>query len=136
VRLWNPSAGRLLRTLEGHSAKVRSVAWRPDGQVLASASEDGTVRLWEPSSGRLLRALEIHSDLLSYRVAWRPDGQVLASTSSASAIMIRSLDIRSDMKAACQALSRNLTQNEWRRYMPSGTPYRRTCPNLPEGPER
>ncbi len=31
----------------GHSAQVTSVSWSPDGQRIASSSEDGTVQLWQ-----------------------------------------------------------------------------------------
>lgn len=34
---------------------------------------------------------------------------------------------------ACDAAGRNLTQDEWRRYLPPGEPYRPTCPQFPAG---
>jgi WD40 repeat protein len=53
-----------LHTLEGHSEAVNSVAWSPDGKVVASGSVDKTVRLWDGRTGALLHTLEGHSDLV------------------------------------------------------------------------
>jgi WD40 repeat protein len=80
VRLWRVADGRLLRTLEGHTGSVESVAFSPDGQTLASGSEDHTVRLWRVSDGALLRTLEGHTGSV-WSVAFSPDGQTLASGS-------------------------------------------------------
>jgi tRNA A-37 threonylcarbamoyl transferase component Bud32 len=61
-------------------AGVRSVAFSPDGQTLASGSDDKAVRLWRAADGTLLRTLEGHTDWVR-SVAFSPDGQTLASGS-------------------------------------------------------
>ncbi|KAK3366322.1 HET-R [Lasiosphaeria ovina] len=74
-------------TLEGHSDWVRSVAFSPDGQRLASGSYDGTVMIWDPASGQCLQTLEGHRDSVS-SVAFSPDGQRLASGSNDETVKI------------------------------------------------
>lgn len=70
--------------LEGHTGAVLGVAFRSDGQMLATASVDGTARLWDlatpapQSSGRVLMAPKsaVHG------VAFSTDGRTLATASS------------------------------------------------------
>jgi WD40 repeat protein len=81
VRLWDSQAGTLLATLEGYSSSVTSVAFSPDGQVLASVSNDRTVCLWDSQARTLLATLEGHSSWVN-SVAFSPDGQRLASASA------------------------------------------------------
>ena len=74
------ATAQLKATLEGHTDLVWSVAFRPNGKMLASASWDQTVRLWNVNTGRLLHTLTGHTDEV-LNVTFSPDGQTLASAS-------------------------------------------------------
>src|SRR5258708_8141412 len=81
VRLWDAYSGTHLQTLTGDSGPVYSVAWSPDGSLLANGSFDGIIRLWEMqgaqqgASGRMLPA---HTHW-GYALAFAPEGRPLSS---------------------------------------------------------
>ena len=64
----------------GHAKKVTSLALSPDGNELASSSEDGTVRLFDVRTGRLRDEIRVGGEVLA--VTFSPDGARLATGST------------------------------------------------------
>jgi WD40 repeat protein len=68
------------RVLEGHQKGVRSVAFSPDGSLLASASDDKIVKIWRVSDGQEIHSIAGHKKGVK-TIAFSPDGTMLASGS-------------------------------------------------------
>lgn len=71
----------------GHTDAVVSVAFSPDGRLLASGSWDKSIRTWDVSTGRPIKILTGHAAAVT-RIAFSPNGQELASTSSDKSVRI------------------------------------------------
>lgn len=77
VHIWSVQTGQLLDQLAGHEGPVSSLAFAPNGGLLASGSWDRTARLWS-IFGRTQTSepLQLQADVLD--VAIRPDSEQLA----------------------------------------------------------
>jgi WD40 repeat protein len=73
--------------LRGHEGAVNSVAFRPDGERLASSGNDRTVRMWEVSDGAEPVVLGSHQALAG-RLSFSPDGRLLASASEDGTVRV------------------------------------------------
>ncbi|NEO39847.1 MAG: hypothetical protein F6J90_27345 [Moorea sp. SIOASIH] len=97
VKLWNHQ-GQLLHTLTGYRDPfdfVIIVAFSPDGQTIATASDIGTasdeytVKLWN-LQGKHLHTLTGHSEPVT-SVTFSPDGQTIASASDDNTVKLWNL---------------------------------------------
>jgi WD40 repeat protein len=81
------ATGQGTLTLKGHSKDVTSLAFSPDGQRLASASQDQTVKVWDVQSGQEVLTLRGHASSVE-SVAFSPDGRRLTSVSKDGTVKI------------------------------------------------
>jgi outer membrane protein assembly factor BamB len=80
VKLWDVAAKAERGRLTGHTNKVFSAVFSPDGRTLATGSADQTVRLWDVATMTERAVLKGHTDAIS-SVAFSKSGDIIASAS-------------------------------------------------------
>jgi WD40 repeat protein len=73
------SAAQLKRTLKGHKQSIVEILFSPDGETIATGSEDGTVRLWNARTGEARATLKLAKKLQWLLLVWSPDSRQLAT---------------------------------------------------------
>lgn len=87
IKVWDTVTGQELFNLKGHSRSIHSLAFSPDGKILASGSRDKSVKLWDMRTGKLLESLTGHTSDVN-AVAFSPYGHVLATGSKDKTIKL------------------------------------------------
>jgi WD40 repeat protein len=88
--LWDLASRQKVRDLPAASFG-RSVAFSPDGRLLAVTSGDGVLRLLAPSSGNVQREFKVGMHLetnLSWRLSFAPDGRHLITANPNGTVYI------------------------------------------------
>lgn len=126
VRVWDLQSGtELLRLV--HNGEISQAEWGQDEQKIFT-SGGGTVRIWAAQSGTELIRIED-----STFASWSSDEKKILTVTGEGTVRVWFAALDDLVKAACQKLARNLTEEEWDKLME--TEYRPTCAQAPIPPD-
>jgi WD domain, G-beta repeat/Anaphase-promoting complex subunit 4 WD40 domain len=80
VILWGMESKTPLSILKSHTQAVKTLAFSPDGKLLATAGDDGLIQLWDVDSRKLVQTISAHRWTIS-SLSFMVDGATIISTS-------------------------------------------------------
>jgi WD40 repeat protein len=80
IKVFDAHNGAERFTMASHSGPVRSIAYSPQGQYLASGGDDGMAKLWDTKTGKLVRTIAARDSSITSlgAIGFSPDGKHLA----------------------------------------------------------
>jgi WD40 repeat protein len=80
VMLWRMESKTPLNIFNTHTQAVKTLAFSPDGKLLATAGDDGLILIWDVDSRKLVQTLSAHRWTIS-ALSFSADGNTLISAS-------------------------------------------------------
>jgi hypothetical protein len=120
------------RQFSGHRAGVNDVAFSPDEKLLASAGSDKRLQLYVLDNPEDLPVVMDNNSGFIWDIEFAEGSNYLIAACSESEIRIWPTNPTLLAEQICPNLSRNMTQEEWKKYVGYGeeTPYENTCERL------
>src|SRR5690606_14134997 len=120
------------RQFTGHRAGVNDVAFSPDEKLLASAGADKRLQLYVLSNPEDLPVVMDNNSGFVWDIEFVRGSDYLVAACSESEIRVWPTNPALLAEQVCPKLTRNMTTEEWKRYVGSGeeTPYEKTCESL------
>jgi energy-coupling factor transporter ATP-binding protein EcfA2 len=117
------------RQFTGHRAGVNDVAFSPDEKLLASAGADKRLQLYVLEFPEDLPVVMDNNSGFIWDIEFAQGSDYLIAACSESEIRIWPTNPSILAEQICPKLSRNMTQEEWKKYVGYGeeTPYENTC---------
>jgi eukaryotic-like serine/threonine-protein kinase len=84
--VWDATTGGTIRTFKGHKAQIDSLAFSPDGKLIAS-SDETAVKIWDLATGNEVCALRGRADGI-HPLVFSPDGKQVAGAGSDNGLAI------------------------------------------------
>ncbi len=132
VLVWDFKSRSMVNNLRGHSARVTQLKFSPDGKILASASNDGSVRMWETEDLNTQPIVLTANAGFVFSVAFSTDGDhILTGSKDEDRLVLSPTHTSTMVEDICNDIDRNFTDEEWNTFIGTDIPYEQTCKAKP-----
>jgi WD40 repeat protein/energy-coupling factor transporter ATP-binding protein EcfA2 len=118
------------RQFTGHKAGVYDVEFSPDGKLMASAGSDKRLQMWVLDFPEDLPIVMDNNNGFIWDIAFAKGSDYLIAACHESEIRVWPTDPNLLATQVCPKLSRNMTLEEWSRYVGTDIPFENTCTSL------
>lgn len=114
ITLWDAATQQRLHQIDA-GAPVRSLAFAPDGEIVAVGTVDGVLTLYRADTGASIRQLRRHRSSVE-ALAYSPDGRLLASGTDEGMVRLEVIDA----SGAAPSVSLMTSKSEWLMFADDG----------------
>ncbi|MGD9200558.1 MAG: hypothetical protein PVI26_03265, partial [Chitinispirillia bacterium] len=114
ARIYDIKDGKELLEIS-HNDRIFTAVFSVNNNLIATGSQDGTVRIFDISANREIKRLTPQKNI--YSLSFSPDGKNIAATHQNNSALVYKLTYDNIEEYACWNIGRNLTLEEWQKYI-------------------
>lgn len=131
VYLWSTITQSVIRRLRGHTSRINAIEFSHDGNLLASASFDNSIQLWNMNKlDEVPIVMKDNFEAYAWDISFsNNDEYLVVGTNNGK---VKKWPVHADQMAdeICKHVKRNMTPDEWERFVGSRIEFRNTCVSL------
>ena len=130
VKIYDLIFNKVTKELTGHKAGIVDLEFSPDGLLLASAGLDQKLQMWVVDKEEDLPILMDNNNGYVWDIAFAKGSDYLIASCNSGEIRIWPTDPKLLADQVCPELKRNMSADEWEKYVGNKVPYETTCKSL------
>jgi WD40 repeat protein len=130
VKIVDLSTGKMVKELSGHKAGVSALQFSANGLLLASAGLDRKLQMWVVDHEEDLPVVMDNNNGNIWDIGFTQDCNYLIASCNVGEIRVWPTDPKMLADQVCPLLKRNMTPDQWTKYVGNDVPYETTCIGL------
>jgi len=98
--MWDIMKGTCVRMFTGHTGNITAVDCAPNGKLLATADDQGSIILWDLASGKLVKRMRGHGKGGIWSLSWSVESTVVVSGGADMTVRVWDVDHKPFDKSA------------------------------------